>query len=121
MCCCTASDILLCIVATIFPPLAVWFRSGLFSAPLLLNIILTLLGFAPGVVHAFYHISITSPLRREYCEQQGWAVLSASDQNTALMGTAQQQPVLQPYQQVHHKVQYKSEQQGLPPPYTESV
>ncbi|QLQ80620.1 hypothetical protein HG537_0D06210 [Torulaspora globosa] len=76
MCCCTVSDIILYIIAFFVPPVAVMLRAGLCSSDFLLNLLLTLLGFLPGMVHAFYYIAITSPLRRDteyaYFYQQGW-------------------------------------------------
>ncbi|CCD22389.1 Sna4p NDAI_0A02310 [Naumovozyma dairenensis CBS 421] len=73
--CCTVSDFILYILALFFPPVAVLIRSGFWSSDFFLNVILTLLGFMPGLVHAFYYITITSPLRRSeeyYFYQQGW-------------------------------------------------
>lgn len=75
-CCFSVSDIILYIVAVFFPPLAVVFRSGCCSQDLLLNILLTLLAFLPGMIHAFYFITITSPVRNEdnrYFYQRGWS------------------------------------------------
>lgn len=73
--CCTVSDFILYIVAFFFPPAAVLLRSGPCSSDFLLNVLLTLLGFLPGMLHAFYYITITSPLRNAeyvYYYQQGW-------------------------------------------------
>lgn len=74
--CCTCSDLILYIFALLFPPVAVLFRSGCCSSDFLLNILLTLLGFLPGLIHAWYYISITSPMRKDtehrYYYQQGW-------------------------------------------------
>lgn len=73
--CCTVSDFILYVIALFFPPIAVLFRSGLFSSDFLLNVLLTLLGFLPGMLHAFYYITITSPIRNAdyvYYYQQGW-------------------------------------------------
>ncbi|GAV53098.1 hypothetical protein ZYGR_0AI03800 [Zygosaccharomyces rouxii] len=75
-CCCFAvSDVILYIVAFFVPPVAVAFRSGCCSQDLLLNILLTILAFIPGMIHAFYYVTITSPTRSEnerYFYQQGW-------------------------------------------------
>ncbi|KAF9068845.1 hypothetical protein BDP27DRAFT_1383422 [Rhodocollybia butyracea] len=49
------SDVVLILVAIIFPPLAVGFISGC-SCDLLINICLTLLGYIPGHIHAFWLI-----------------------------------------------------------------
>lgn len=74
--CCSVSDLILYIVAFFFPPIAVLLRAGLCNKDFLLNILLTLCGFVPGMIHAFYYITITSPLRRDveyvYFYQSGW-------------------------------------------------
>ncbi|KAK1924706.1 hypothetical protein DB88DRAFT_509779 [Papiliotrema laurentii] len=49
------SDILLIIIAIIFPPAAAAFITGC-SCDLLINILLTLLGYLPGHIHAFWLI-----------------------------------------------------------------
>jgi len=49
------SDILLILVAIIFPPAAAGFITGC-SCDLLINIALTLLGYIPGHIHAFWLI-----------------------------------------------------------------
>ncbi|KAJ7740703.1 hypothetical protein DFH07DRAFT_838839 [Mycena maculata] len=51
----TASDILKIIVAIILPPLGVFLERGC-GADLLINILLTILGWIPGVIHALYII-----------------------------------------------------------------
>ncbi|SCV04576.1 LANO_0G11056g1_1 [Lachancea nothofagi CBS 11611] len=73
--CCTVSDLILYVVAFFLPPVGVLLRSGCCSSDFLLNILLTMLGVIPGMIHAFYYITITSPLRREetrYYYQTGW-------------------------------------------------
>lgn len=45
-------SILTIILAIIFPPLPVALRYGL-SKQLLINILLTIVGFIPGIIHAF--------------------------------------------------------------------
>jgi uncharacterized membrane protein YqaE (UPF0057 family) len=45
--------ILLVILAIIFPPLGVALKTGL-SGTLLLNVILTILGYIPGIIHALF-------------------------------------------------------------------
>jgi uncharacterized membrane protein YqaE (UPF0057 family) len=47
--------ILLCIIAIFFPPLAVFLETGC-GFELLLNVILTILGWLPGVLHALFII-----------------------------------------------------------------
>lgn len=54
-----SSNLLLGIIAIIFPPLPVWIKRGLCSVDSLINIALCLLGFLPGLLHAWYIISVT--------------------------------------------------------------
>ncbi|KAJ7057755.1 hypothetical protein C8F01DRAFT_1150976 [Mycena amicta] len=49
------SDILLILVAILFPPAAAAFITGC-SCDLLINILLTVLGYIPGHIHAFWLI-----------------------------------------------------------------
>jgi uncharacterized membrane protein YqaE (UPF0057 family) len=56
------SDIFLGLIAIIFPPLPVWVKSGICSADSLINICLCVLGFIPGLLHAW----CTSPLPPKY-------------------------------------------------------
>jgi uncharacterized membrane protein YqaE (UPF0057 family) len=49
-------DILRIIVAIILPPLGIFLEVG-FSRQFWLNILLTLLGYIPGIVHAVYVIA----------------------------------------------------------------
>lgn len=52
-CCC---DCILVLLAVIFPPLPVMIKSGICSCDLLINICLCLLGWLPGMIHAWYII-----------------------------------------------------------------
>jgi uncharacterized membrane protein YqaE (UPF0057 family) len=49
-------DILRIIIAVVLPPLGVFLQVGL-SGQFFLNILLTLLGYIPGIVHAVWIIS----------------------------------------------------------------
>ncbi|EDR03405.1 uncharacterized protein LACBIDRAFT_155182, partial [Laccaria bicolor S238N-H82] len=49
------SDVLLILVTIFFPPIGVFFITGC-SCELLINILLTALGFVPGAIHAFWLI-----------------------------------------------------------------
>ncbi|SCU88508.1 LAMI_0D10352g1_1 [Lachancea mirantina] len=51
----TCSDIIKIIAAVILPPLGVFFEVGC-TCDLLINILLTCLGYIPGIVHALYII-----------------------------------------------------------------
>jgi uncharacterized membrane protein YqaE (UPF0057 family) len=52
--------IALIILAVIFPPLAVLLDQGCHE-DLLINILLTILGWFPGVIHAFYILAVREP------------------------------------------------------------
>lgn len=51
-------------LAIILPPLAVFLNSGISSA-FLINILLTLLGWVPGIIHAVWVIQKTEERRPE--------------------------------------------------------
>jgi len=48
------------LVAIFLPPLGVFLKTGC-GADFLINILLTILGWLPGVIHAFYVISKHDP------------------------------------------------------------
>lgn len=48
-------DIIRIILAIIVPPIGVFMQVG-FRAPFFINILLTLLGYVPGIIHALYVI-----------------------------------------------------------------
>ncbi|KAJ5310124.1 uncharacterized protein N7443_002585 [Penicillium atrosanguineum] len=51
-----SSDIFLAVLAVFFPPIAVWIKAGICSADSIINIALSLLGYVPGLIHAWYII-----------------------------------------------------------------
>ncbi|KAI8410875.1 hypothetical protein FOFC_07469 [Fusarium oxysporum] len=51
----TASDICKILLAIILPPVGVFLERGC-GTDLLINILLTILGFIPGIIHALYII-----------------------------------------------------------------
>ncbi|MCJ1441514.1 MAG: hypothetical protein MMC23_002003 [Stictis urceolatum] len=53
----SCGDIFLGLLAVLFPPIAVWIKRGLCSADSLLNILLCVLGYLPGLLHAWYIIA----------------------------------------------------------------
>lgn len=62
MCCCEClSDICLIVVSVFFPPLAVWIRRGLCTSDSLINILLCMLGYFPGLIHSWYIIAKYPP------------------------------------------------------------
>ncbi|KAI1650688.1 uncharacterized protein F4817DRAFT_327059 [Daldinia loculata] len=50
-------DLFLGLLAILFPPLPVWVKTGLCSADSIINILLCVLGYLPGLIHAWYIIS----------------------------------------------------------------
>ncbi|KAJ5091955.1 hypothetical protein NUU61_006825 [Penicillium alfredii] len=51
-----SSDIFLAVLAVFFPPIAVWIKSGVCTADSVINLALCLLGYIPGLIHAWYII-----------------------------------------------------------------
>ncbi|KAH3666660.1 hypothetical protein WICMUC_005477 [Wickerhamomyces mucosus] len=56
------TDVILYIIAFVFPPFPVLIRSGFCSADFLLNLLLTAMFGLPGTIHALYIVYITSPV-----------------------------------------------------------
>lgn len=131
---CSVSDIILYFIALVFPPVAVLLRSGVCSSDFLLNMLLTLLGFLPGVIHAFYYITITSPLRRSldygWYYEQHWNVAHPyyrQPQPTEVIMqhiSSVSTPLLYPNKVTQSQPMpptIKRKLQDLPPPYTETL
>ncbi|KAK7906098.1 hypothetical protein LTR67_000824 [Exophiala xenobiotica] len=53
----SCGDLFLGVLAVLFPPIAVWIKSGICSCDSLINILLCLLGYVPGLIHAWYIIA----------------------------------------------------------------
>ncbi|KAL2438344.1 hypothetical protein ABEF95_007310 [Exophiala dermatitidis] len=53
----SCGDIFLGLIAILFPPIAVWIKSGICSCDSLINILLCMLGYLPGLLHAWYIIA----------------------------------------------------------------
>lgn len=51
------ADVFLGFLAILFPPLPVWIKRGICSADSLINILLSCLGWLPGLLHAWYVIA----------------------------------------------------------------
>ncbi|SCU90018.1 LAME_0E06678g1_1 [Lachancea meyersii CBS 8951] len=127
--CCTVSDLILYIVAFFIPPVGVLLRSGCCSSDLLLNILLTMLGVVPGMIHAFYYITVTSPLRRaesRYYYQSGWEDARRAPQTGS--GSHQQPPSGVVREElsaetplVAHNGKSGPSDDSLPPPYSATV
>ncbi|ROT42184.1 hypothetical protein SODALDRAFT_318924 [Sodiomyces alkalinus F11] len=50
-------DIFLGFLAILFPPLPVWVKRGICSVDSVINILLLMLGYIPGLIHAWYIIA----------------------------------------------------------------
>ncbi|CUS23308.1 LAQU0S09e01860g1_1 [Lachancea quebecensis] len=125
--CFTVSDLILYIVGFFIPPVAVLLRSGCCSSDLLLNILLTMLGVVPGMLHAFYYITMTSPLRREenrYYYQSGWEDGRRS-RHQGSPGASEGEHVVREEPSAVTPLMPNTgvgkPASGAPPPYTESV
>ncbi|KAK4943084.1 hypothetical protein LTR10_017283 [Elasticomyces elasticus] len=53
----TCGDLFLGLIAVLFPPIAVWIKSGICTCDSLINILLCVLGYVPGLLHAWYIIA----------------------------------------------------------------
>jgi uncharacterized membrane protein YqaE (UPF0057 family) len=51
------ADIFLGLLALLFPPLPVWVKCGICSVDSLINILLCMLGYVPGLLHSWYIIA----------------------------------------------------------------
>ncbi|KAK4096530.1 hypothetical protein N658DRAFT_435939 [Parathielavia hyrcaniae] len=52
-----STDIFLGVLAVLFPPLPVWVKRGICSADSIINFLLFILGYLPGLLHAWYIIA----------------------------------------------------------------
>ncbi|KAI5795579.1 hypothetical protein EDC01DRAFT_782142 [Geopyxis carbonaria] len=52
-----SSDCFLVLLAILFPPLPVWVKRGICSGDSIINIALCILGFLPGLLHAWYIVA----------------------------------------------------------------
>lgn len=52
-----SSDLFLGLLALLFPPLPVWVKCGICSSDSLLNLLLCMLGYVPGLLHAWYIVA----------------------------------------------------------------
>ncbi|EDK37712.1 hypothetical protein PGUG_01810 [Meyerozyma guilliermondii ATCC 6260] len=61
-CCCECmTDLCLIVLSVLFPPLPVWIRRGFCSQDSLINILLFILGYFPGLIHSWYIIAKYPP------------------------------------------------------------
>lgn len=56
----TGSDIFKIILAVILPPLGVFLERGC-GADFCINVLLTILGYIPGIIHALYVLTLPAP------------------------------------------------------------
>ncbi|KAH3682068.1 hypothetical protein WICPIJ_006969 [Wickerhamomyces pijperi] len=62
-------DCCLVLVAVICPPIAVIFKSGLCTSDFLINVLLTMIGYIPGLIHAFFIISRPKTRYRDFDQE----------------------------------------------------
>ncbi|KAG0493287.1 hypothetical protein HPP92_004281 [Vanilla planifolia] len=53
------------LISILLPPLGVFFRHGCCSCEFLICVLLTILGYVPGIVYAVYVIVVVDPDRHE--------------------------------------------------------
>lgn len=53
------------VLSVLFPPLPVWIRRGFCSSDSLINILLCILGYFPGLIHSWYIIAKYPPYSSE--------------------------------------------------------
>ncbi|RFU80141.1 sna2 integral mebrane [Trichoderma arundinaceum] len=141
-----SADIFLGILAVLFPPLPVWVKCGICSADSLINILLCILGFIPGLLHAWYIIAKFPEPAYEYeaipNDREGGRVTyvyvqtphgphcqSPKPQDSGRMNygtTSQQHSSPSPQPQQHGVVNSgegssNPDNQGVPPSYAEVV
>ncbi|KAL7948660.1 hypothetical protein V8C42DRAFT_256700 [Trichoderma barbatum] len=142
-----SADIFLGILAILFPPLPVWVKCGICSADSLINILLCILGFIPGLLHAWYIIAKFPEPPYEYeaipNDREGGRVTYVYVQsphgphcqqpkpqqqqgNMNYGTTSQQQPSPSPQPQQHGVAnsgegRSERENQAVPPSYAEVV
>ncbi|BGP03128.1 hypothetical protein NBRC10513v2_006857 [Rhodotorula toruloides] len=99
------SDILIILVAILFPPAAAALLTGC-SCDLLINLLLTLLGYIPGHLHAFYLLYKRIKSEERYGEG-----------NLRYVGNAGWAPIEGAYAPVHpHPHAHPGRAYGAPPP-----
>ncbi|KAA8904992.1 hypothetical protein FN846DRAFT_779288 [Sphaerosporella brunnea] len=93
-----SSDCFLFILAVLFPPLPVWVKRGICSADSIINIALCMLGFLPGLLHAWYIIAkYPDPL-----EEVAYGYLRVDQESRHHVYPPHQQPVRSPTGPVYH-------------------
>ncbi|KAF8067640.1 hypothetical protein FPV67DRAFT_1492702 [Lyophyllum atratum] len=85
-----ASDVILIIVAILFPPAAAGIITGC-SCDLLINICLTILGYLPGHIHAFWLIYKKIQAEERY-GHEGFQYVGNGQYEPLYQGVSQPQP-----------------------------
>ncbi|EHA46796.1 hypothetical protein MCOR27_002463 [Pyricularia oryzae] len=92
-----SADIFLGLLAILFPPLPVWVKRGLCSADSLINILLCILGYLPGLIHSWYIIARFPEEQYEYergynrdAERVTYVFVAANGENQNSRGPARQ-------------------------------
>jgi len=95
----SCADLFLAFIAILFPPIAVWIKSGLCSADSLINICLCCLGYLPGLIHAWYIIARNpereydyEPIDNERGERVTYYYVSHTGNGNRQYGTQGRQP-----------------------------
>ncbi|KAH8828819.1 hypothetical protein DL96DRAFT_1814146 [Flagelloscypha sp. PMI_526] len=107
-----SSNVILIIVAVVFPPAVAAMISGC-SCDLFLSILLSLFGYWPGILHAFWliHIKITAE------EERDAQIESGHPRSHAYTPLPSQEPLVGPSQPAAHS----QEPSGPPPSYGATI
>ncbi|KAF2973402.1 hypothetical protein GQX73_g142 [Xylaria multiplex] len=97
-----SSDLFLGVIAILFPPLAVWVKRGLCSADSIINILLCVLGYIPGLLHAWYIIAKYPDDDYERVPQHDYESGHGGRVTYVIVPAPQSQPNAQPQQQPKH-------------------
>ncbi|KAH6634974.1 hypothetical protein B0J18DRAFT_417583 [Chaetomium sp. MPI-SDFR-AT-0129] len=113
-----STDIFLGLLAVLFPPIPVWVKRGICSADSIINILLCVLGYLPGLLHAWYIIAKHPEPDYDY-EYQNVPQDPEHGRVYVFVNGQSQHPRHQGYQQhpIPHAQGPKPQQQGGQPNY----
>ncbi|KAH7002200.1 hypothetical protein EDB80DRAFT_720124 [Ilyonectria destructans] len=118
-----SADIFLAFIALLFPPLPVWVKCGICSADSLINILLCVLGFVPGLLHSWYIIAKYPEPPYEYealpQDREGGRVTYVYVQ--CPQGQHSQQPKPQPPHGMNYGTQSAAAANPAPPPQEQGI
>ncbi|KAK9472367.1 uncharacterized protein V1510DRAFT_129405 [Dipodascopsis tothii] len=91
---CFTPDVFLILLAIVFPPLPVWIKTGVCSCESLVNILLCMLGYIPGLLHSWYVVATYTELEYEEDLEAG-AIRQPGRRSFPFYGRVVYQPLAQ--------------------------